>query len=91
MSRHLPDPDETEEPVTRAEVISGAVTLAGVLLAIIGAAQVIFVPGQPTLQAAGIGILLFLIGAVVTGVSTVLPGEPQDLWTAWKARGSGPR
>lgn len=91
MNRNLPDDGAPEEPITRAELISGAVTLAGVLLALIGTLLVVFQSGRPTLASSGAGIILFLIGAVVTGVSTVLPGEPQDLWTAWKARRSGPR
>jgi drug/metabolite transporter (DMT)-like permease len=91
MSRHLPENGEPEDPITRAELISGAVTLAGVLLALIGTALVVFQSGRPTLASSGTGIVLFLVGAVVTGVSTVLPGEPQDLWTAWKARRAGPR
>lgn len=91
MSRHLPDDGEEAEPVTHWELASAGATVFGLVLSLIGAGLVIFQPGTPTLSSAGGGILLFLIGAVVTAVSTVLPGEPSDLWTAWKARRAGPR
>lgn len=91
MSRHLPDAGEPKTQVTLTELISAAATLAGIVISLVGAGLVIFQPGTPTLSSSGGAIILFLIGAVVTAVSTVLPGELSDLWTAWKARRSGSR
>lgn len=78
-------------PVKRMELLVALVGLVGILFCLIGTGLVVFQPGRPTLGSSGFGIILFLIGAVMTGIGTLFPGEPEDLWTAWKARQSGPR
>ncbi|MCI4645992.1 MAG: hypothetical protein MRY64_14515 [Hyphomonadaceae bacterium] len=78
------------EVPTRNELLVAGLAVLGLVLCIAGAGLVIFLPGTPTLADSFWGLILFFIGAVFTGITTVLPGEPQDLWAAWRARQSGP-
>ena len=76
----MPDrPDGSHHTVTRAELAVAVAGLVGLALCLLGTALVVFQPGRPTLGSSATGIILFLIGAVMTGIGTLLPGEPEDL------------